>query len=741
MRTCILTLFVSVSFASAAASEPHFHVLPGQRLLLNGDSISKGYAFGNYTNPSPLRTLYGIANILMRENLPHPPHFLYLPGLWDGLNPDGTPKTVDTLGGEIQLYIRQGDIRTGDWMIYEDAGGIDNSVHPAPWPNAKDMYRRYREALRGMVIQAEGTVDREHIRLMTMFDYNPTVPWSAWDAPLDDGVHTGNDAIRDEAAALGVPCIDMNRIMDRAESYVESAGWGRLVGPDGIHPNIYGNFVMVLAILDSLGADIATWKLTQLSPHFRHPETGGDVPAIWGFKKDPTDQQRVELLERLQSIVAEEAKKSRSEMAKARVGPPAGSPGGTHTFRCLLHHGRLLDHPATQPEGTTKPASYELGKMFQLDQNTSLLVACLREQGGHDFQIGNDGFIFRNLDEIVPENAIPINRLDPTYITRAGQKSVLAKYGVNGFIVPLDAKLDNGQPHPAAGTGFLLSTALSFLPDRSEVTPQADQFVELYQVRWDGKALKVEKDPLPRAYITNLINIGFNCLPQNEAALCPVVSGQGIEVLLFEYKDGRWIPRTSGGPFSAVKQSAKIAAEKVNGPAKTFAVVRGEIEPSLVKVSDGYLVHTRGPDVDPTGRLYYSLDGLHYYFRSDHWNHTVPQVLNQGLDGELYLTTNIGPGLLRNPLYLFAMRGLSFVDPIIVHDEKNIRLTRGKEVPFCDHGMSATIFLNGRWRHFILYRVLDLKETNGQGAPPMPQTGLYLAELEYDSVTHVPFRF
>src|SRR5258705_5698046 len=145
------------------------------------------------------------------------------------------------------------------------------------------MYRRYREALRGMILEAQGTVDRQHIRLMTMFDYSPTVPWAAWDAPLDDGVHTGNDAIRDEAAALGVPCIDMNRIMDRAASYVESAGWGRLVGPDGIHPNLYGNFVMVLAILDSLGADIANWKLTELAPHFRHPETDGDAKTIWGF--------------------------------------------------------------------------------------------------------------------------------------------------------------------------------------------------------------------------------------------------------------------------------------------------------------------------------------------------------------------------------------------------------------------------------------------------------------------------
>ena len=127
--------------------------------------------------------------------------------------------------------------------------------------------------------------------------------------------------------------------------------------------------------------------------------------------------------------------------------------------------------------------------------------------------------------------------------------------------------------------------------------------------------------------------------------------------------------------------------------------------------------------------------------RADHWNHTVPQVLNQGLDGSVYLTTNTGPGWLRNPLLAFALRGVGFVDPVVVHDEKQIGDDKEREVPFCDHGVGSNVFLGGRWRHLLLYRVCDLRETNGEGAPPMPQTGLYLAELEYGSVTHTPFTF
>src|SRR5437870_3397478 len=210
--------------------------LPGQRILFNGDSIFKGYGFGNYTDPSPLRTVHGIVQLLMKANVVRPSETVWLPGVWTGLNPDGTPKTVDTLAGEIQTYIRRGDIRTGDWMIYEDAGQLDMFVHPAPWPDRTNVYEKYRKALRAMVLEGERALDREHIRFMTMFDYEPKCAWCAWDKPLDDGVHTGNDAIRDEAEALGIEWIDMNRIMDRAEEHVQGRGWGRVVGPDGIHP-------------------------------------------------------------------------------------------------------------------------------------------------------------------------------------------------------------------------------------------------------------------------------------------------------------------------------------------------------------------------------------------------------------------------------------------------------------------------------------------------------------------------
>ncbi len=53
-----------------------------------------------------------------------------------------------------------------------------------------------------MILEADGCIGRDHVLLMTMFDYEPKYPWCKWDAPLDDEVHTGNDAIRDEAGDI-----------------------------------------------------------------------------------------------------------------------------------------------------------------------------------------------------------------------------------------------------------------------------------------------------------------------------------------------------------------------------------------------------------------------------------------------------------------------------------------------------------------------------------------------------------
>ena len=75
-----------------------------------------------------------IGAVLLRENLSHPPAFETVPNIWQGLKPDGTPKTVATLADELNGNIKQGTVATGDWLIYEDAGEVDGGIHAAPWP-------------------------------------------------------------------------------------------------------------------------------------------------------------------------------------------------------------------------------------------------------------------------------------------------------------------------------------------------------------------------------------------------------------------------------------------------------------------------------------------------------------------------------------------------------------------------------------------------------------------------------
>jgi hypothetical protein len=700
-----------------AADTPEWKVLPGQRILLKGDSITRGFAFGNYDDPSPLRTIPGIAAILLKDNRSRPVIFQRLDNLRQG--PDGPADTVDSLAAELNACIRAGELRTGDWLIYEDAGQIHLGYHSVPWK--KDLYLNYRRSLREMVRAIEDVVDRSHIVLMTMFDYDPSCANCKWDAPLDMVGRTGNDAIRDEAAELGIRVIDMNAIMDAADAYLREKGWGRPVGPDGVHPNVIGNYVMALAILGELGADLGSMKLEGLYSPL------SQVPSIWGFKRNPTQSERIGILQDLRAIVAVELQRTKRE-----VEPPVLMAGPARVIR----HGRVLDRATHQPQGTTRPVVYELGKLFQLDRENSMLVASLREQGGHDFAVGNDAFVFQNLHDIVPEKAIPINRLDPHYrLKQSDAPAVQGRYPASGGFVPLGAMLPNGMPHPAAGSGILFSGALTFAPDRKEGHAQAaqeDRSIEVMHVRWNGAELRVTR----RELITQIagVNVGrvalSNCLADGAGFLCPFAAHDGsyIVVVRFEFTGGEWRAIRAGKPFISAR---------IDQTDRQVVYRWMETEPSIQVSRGRYVLYTRGRDVK--GRVYSSADGLNFELLFDRYNYNAPQTLNQGLDGSMYLITNRGPGLLRNPLLAFPLRGRQFTEPWVVHDERRVRTYPTEpHIPFCDHGIGFNLFLEGRWRHIVTYRVTGLHETDGQGAPPGATTGLYLAELEYERVTQHP---
>src|SRR4029079_99943 len=74
-----------------------------------------------------------------------------------------------------------------------------------------------------------------------------------------------------------------------------------------------------------LGADIENWDMGHLAERYRHPSSGGDVETVWGFKKDPSDEQRVDLLNQLRRIVvAELAQNGRNDSVGRAIPPHAG---------------------------------------------------------------------------------------------------------------------------------------------------------------------------------------------------------------------------------------------------------------------------------------------------------------------------------------------------------------------------------------------------------------------------------
>ena len=405
----------------------------------------------------------------------------------------------------------------------------------------------------------------------------------------------------------------------------------------------------------------------------------------------------------------------------------------------LVRHGRILERPTRQPKNTNGSVAYELGKGFQLDKTHCLLVASMDAQGGGDKAVGNDGFIFETLADIQSADAIPLNWPEADYPLKSGRGTAwMAKFPANGCFVPLHAKLPDGTAHPAAGTGLLVSTGMTFNADGSSAEEDSEVTNEFMQVRWDGKRLEITE----REFIDNLCGYEL-CgaalsyyLADGDSFLAPLSTDKGIVVFRLGFDGRRWHVTETGQPFASHYEGKTLN-------------VRGESESSIQRWKDRYILYTRGGD--PVGRLYSSTDGLNFKLCGQRYNNTVPQVLNKGLDGCLYIATNPNMDILRNPLVAYPLVDDSFDypnctgEPVVIHDQDGVRDCSGDSIPFIDHAVAVNLFLEGQWRHLIWYRVCDLKERTphsfqpdlkqllGEPKPRAEFGGLYLAELQYDN--------
>jgi hypothetical protein len=410
-------------------------------------------------------------------------------------------------------------------------------------------------------------------------------------------------------------------------------------------------------------------------------------------------------------------------------------------IKSIIHHGRLLAGPASQPENTHSAVAYELGRCLQLDRDHCLIVASMDEQGGGDLCVGNDCFVIQKLGDLVAGKAIPLNRSEINYVSGAGaEKRFLAKYPALGTFVPLGARLPNGKPHPAAGTGLLFSGTSTFRADKTTQDEKSKRSVEVIQLRWDGSKLQITSHEL----VTRMLDLELsgsiplaNC-SQDEGLLFSLGTvADGVIVYRFDWNGKAWAPTRHG---------------------KRFAKTLTEGETSLRQQGDNYYLQTRCRGAD--GNLYRSEDGLEYQFVATLDTHAgSPKVLNQGLDGSLYVACNFSPGWVRNPLEAVPWDQDHFGKPFVLHDQDGVRGDKGDSKPFVDHAIASNVFLEGRWRHLILYRVCDLMERSlhgfqlkqgigdvvyGKGKGPIPRrswSGMYAIELEYEHVTAAPYQF
>jgi hypothetical protein len=419
----------------------------------------------------------------------------------------------------------------------------------------------------------------------------------------------------------------------------------------------------------------------------------------------------------------------------------AESAGLPANIKQIIHHGRILARPAVQPEGTTREIAYELGFCHQLDRDHCLVVASMDEQGGGDLCVGNDGFIIQKLGDVATAKAIPLNRAVKDFTLAPGAEKVfLAKYPAVGAFVPLGALLPNGQPHPAAGTGLLFSCASTFRADKTTQDETSKRLVEVMQLRWDGSQLKIGH----REVVAKLLDLELTgstpiaSCPQDSGWLFPfgTVDG-GVVVYRFDWDGQQWSPTRHS---------------------KRFTKQITEMESSVRQHGDAFFVQTRCPSAE--GNLYRAGSDLDFKFVATLDTRCgSPKILNRGLDGSLYVACNSSPGWVRNPLEMVPWEQDSFGQPVILHDQDGIRGDKGSSKPFVDHAIASNVFLEGRWRHLVFYRVCDLMERTlhgfqlkqgfgdlvyGKGKGPIPRrpwSGMYVVEIVYNHVIEPPFTF
>ena len=405
---------------------------------------------------------------------------------------------------------------------------------------------------------------------------------------------------------------------------------------------------------------------------------------------------------------------------------------------------RDLSVPQSVPPG--QEGVYQLGVPFQLSATQAGIFCNIRRAAvyANDLEIGSDLVIFDDAKAISSSSAVPLIRGEEMDHPETGERMILSTYPLFGGFVPRGAKLDDGSPHPHAGTGFALCTQWGYPVDaKSTFWTLKKTFSQtmMQQYEYDGRTFRiltsgvVDRDRLVPGHVFSTMGLR-NAIPDG-TDLLTAISTQPSE--------------DDGGELTTRGQSG--LARWRRGPAGRWSVVdyrpvpgaEGACEPTLVRDVDGsLLLSTRGTwDTGNNQSLmvWGSFDGGDTWEKLIHERgirNSAPVSLNRSADGTPYLAANphyLPSGCVVQHREVLALWPLapdrrSLLDPIVVRDgSADFGLGPRSHGWWVDHPSGYTVRLaDGELRHLLVYRVLGNHEAI-YNARPAPQTGCYVEEV------------
>ncbi len=438
---------------------------------------------------------------------------------------------------------------------------------------------------------------------------------------------------------------------------------------------------------------------------------------------------------------------------------------------------------------------YGYGSFLQVSPTHVAAIVNRRVTGESvvDFEDGTDAIVFDHLDRLDARNAIPLSRSETVAHPQTGCKLFTRCIMLTGGFVPLGARLPDGRPHPAAGTGFVFGAHGSCVAEPTPHRADAENaygFRELIQLRYDGRTLQVtdrlrfqgaEIDP-------RFLRMGHglsSALPDGEDLLGGIFAGPvapgsmpGSPCIPTEHPhgDGK-LGRNVGSCFCRWRHGREgwrpVEVVPVSGPDLAM-------EPTLIRDTDGVLLMAvRGKGLkEPAGAVHDGLENTYEHFRvyrstddGKTWasvlhlprmRNATPVVLNRSAGGRPFITANpyqsgkdsrgrtIPSTHWRNKLNLWPLSAdRSQVDkPIGLLDADKtfgpprpaggVHAMTTENLWNLDHPIATTVRLaDGRWHCLLAFRVSD-RGVNEGGMEAADPAGFWTGEITVQNEIPIP---